>query len=95
MEKEYDGIIIGAGHNGLICAGYLAKAGLKILIVERHLVNIYRKIGARNRADATAYAFLHGLAERPGPVGFASHAAAFADAPVSPPGGRSAGGGRS
>ena len=37
MEKEYDGIIIGAGHNGLICAGYLAKAGLKILIVERHL----------------------------------------------------------
>ena len=37
MEKEYDGIIIGAGHNGMICAGYLAKAGLKILIVERHL----------------------------------------------------------
>lgn len=37
MEKEYDGIIIGAGHNGLICAGYLAKAGLRILVVERHL----------------------------------------------------------
>ncbi len=37
MEKEYDGIIIGAGHNGMICAGYLAKAGLKLLIVERHL----------------------------------------------------------
>jgi phytoene dehydrogenase-like protein len=37
MEKEYDGIIIGAGHNGMICAGYLAKAGLKILVVERHL----------------------------------------------------------
>ena len=37
MEKEYDGIIIGAGHNGLIHAGYLAKAGLKILIVERQL----------------------------------------------------------
>jgi len=37
MEKEYDGIIIGAGHNGLIHAGYLAKARLKILIVERQL----------------------------------------------------------
>lgn len=37
MDNEYDGIIIGAGHNGMICAGYLAKAGLKILIVERHL----------------------------------------------------------
>ncbi len=37
MEPEYDGIIIGAGHNGMICAGYLAKAGLKILVVERHL----------------------------------------------------------
>ncbi|MBI2319546.1 MAG: NAD(P)/FAD-dependent oxidoreductase, partial [Betaproteobacteria bacterium] len=37
MNNEYDGIIIGAGHNGLIHAGYLAKAGLKILIVERQL----------------------------------------------------------
>ena len=37
MEKEYDGIIIGAGHNGLIHAGYLAKAGLKILVIERQL----------------------------------------------------------
>jgi phytoene dehydrogenase-like protein len=37
MEKEYDGIVIGAGHNGLIHAGYLAKAGQKILIVERQL----------------------------------------------------------
>src|SRR5487761_2223502 len=37
MENEYDGIVIGAGHNGLICCGYLAKAGLKMLVVERHL----------------------------------------------------------
>ena len=35
MEKEYDGIIIGAGHNGMICAGYLAQAGLKILVLSR------------------------------------------------------------
>ncbi|MFT5195672.1 MAG: phytoene dehydrogenase-like protein [Cellvibrionaceae bacterium] len=35
----YDAIIIGAGHNGLICAGYLAKAGQKVLVLERrHIV---------------------------------------------------------
>ena len=33
---QYDGIIVGAGHNGLICAAYLAKAGLKIAVVERN-----------------------------------------------------------
>ena len=32
---EYDGIIIGAGPNGLLTAAYLAKAGLKILLLER------------------------------------------------------------
>ena len=30
--------------------------------VERHVTNIYRKINARGRADATAYALRHGLA---------------------------------
>ena len=30
--------------------------------VERHIANIYRKINARGRADATAYALRHGLA---------------------------------
>ena len=35
----YDCIIIGAGHNGLICANYLAKKGWKVLVLEkRHLV---------------------------------------------------------
>ena len=37
MREEYDGIILGGGHNGLICGGYLAKAGLNVLVVERHL----------------------------------------------------------
>ena len=33
--KTYDALIIGAGHNGLVCACYLAKAGLKVGVVER------------------------------------------------------------
>jgi len=33
---NYDAIIIGAGHNGLTCAYYLAKKGKKVLILERH-----------------------------------------------------------
>jgi len=32
---DYDIIIIGAGHNGLVAACYLAKAGLKTLVLER------------------------------------------------------------
>ena len=35
MTKRYDAVIIGAGHNGLVCAFYLARAGLKVRIVER------------------------------------------------------------
>ncbi|MBX9773878.1 MAG: NAD(P)/FAD-dependent oxidoreductase [Xanthobacteraceae bacterium] len=35
LERTYDGIVIGAGHHGLILSSYLAKAGLKILLVER------------------------------------------------------------
>ena len=35
MVLTYDAIIIGSGHNGLITAGYLAKAGLKVLVAER------------------------------------------------------------
>ncbi|NBU83709.1 MAG: NAD(P)/FAD-dependent oxidoreductase, partial [Sphingomonadaceae bacterium] len=35
MTKHYDAVIIGAGHNGLVCAFYLAQAGLKVRIVER------------------------------------------------------------
>jgi DNA-binding CsgD family transcriptional regulator/pimeloyl-ACP methyl ester carboxylesterase len=38
------------------------RLGLSTHTVERHVVNLYRKIGARGRADATAYALRSGLA---------------------------------
>jgi len=31
---DFDAIVVGAGHNGLVCAAYLAKAGLRTLIIE-------------------------------------------------------------
>lgn len=32
---RYDAVIVGAGHNGLVAAGYLAQAGLSVLVLER------------------------------------------------------------
>ena len=35
MRGKYDAIIVGGGHNGLTCGTYLARAGLKTLVLER------------------------------------------------------------
>lgn len=36
--KNYDVIMIGAGHNALVCAAYLLKAGYKVLLLEKNAI---------------------------------------------------------
>ena len=36
MEAKYDVVILGAGHNGLVAAAYLARAGLSVLLLEKN-----------------------------------------------------------
>src|SRR5712692_10521182 len=36
IRNQYDVVILGAGHNGLVAASYLARAGLSVLILEKN-----------------------------------------------------------
>src|SRR5882757_2602652 len=38
VSSKYDAVIVGAGHNGLVTAAYLARAGRKVLVLERRAV---------------------------------------------------------
>ena len=54
---SYDAIIVGAGHNGLVTGIYLAKAGWKVLILERNS----EAGGAVKTAEITLPGFRHDL----------------------------------
>jgi len=55
--KEYDGIVLGAGQHGLILAAYMAKAGLKVLLLERRL----QYGGGLSTEERTLPGFYHNL----------------------------------
>ncbi len=57
MTENLDGIVIGSGPNGLVTAAYLAKAGLRIAVVERNDV----AGGGASTAEATLAGFRHNL----------------------------------
>jgi DNA-binding CsgD family transcriptional regulator len=57
-EAEVLGLL-GGGRTNREIAGELV---ISVHTVERHLATIYRKIGARNRTDAAAFAYKSGLA---------------------------------
>jgi DNA-binding NarL/FixJ family response regulator len=57
-ESEVLRLVAAGESNGQIAA----RLGLSINTIERHVANLYRKIDARGRADATAYAIRNGLA---------------------------------
>lgn len=57
LDQNYDGIIVGAGHHGLVLGSYLQKCGLNILLVDRRL----QYGGALVTEEATAPGFYHNL----------------------------------
>ena len=58
LKPEYDGIIIGAGHNALILAGYMARAGCEVVVLERYLE---QGGGLDTHVDPRHPGFLHNM----------------------------------
>jgi beta-carotene ketolase (CrtO type) len=73
MSMGYDAVVVGAGHNGLTCACYLAKAELKVLVLERyHDVGGMTLTGFRSDVHASGYQ-LANLSPGPGELELEKH----------------------
>jgi phytoene dehydrogenase-like protein len=84
--KAADVIVIGAGHNGLVCACYLAKAGLKVKVLERRpvvggaAVTEEFALGFRNSAASYTVSLLQAKVIRE--LGLARHGLRIVERPL-------------
>ncbi|XP_073690686.1 pyridine nucleotide-disulfide oxidoreductase domain-containing protein 2 [Garra rufa] len=60
LKPQYDAIVIGAGHNGLIASAYLQKGGLKTAVLERRHV-----LGGAAVSEEIVPGMMPGLPESP------------------------------
>ena len=65
LKSKYDVAIIGGGHNGLVAACYLAKAGMSVLVLERNDVlggaTLSRQVFPGVDAKLSVYSYLVSL----------------------------------
>jgi phytoene dehydrogenase-like protein len=68
LSNDYDALIIGAGHNGLVAACYLAGAGKKVLVIEKNSViggaSVSHRVFPDYDARLSRYAYLVSLFPR-------------------------------
>ena len=66
LPDEVDVVVLGAGHNGLVCAGYLAEAGLQVLVLEarRHVGRTARRVADQQAYRAVGVRLLGGVCMR-------------------------------